>query len=196
MTMDEIILMCSKLAGRYKSKKHFEDLRQEGILSCLEILQDDPKAHPARLYRAASNSMHDYLNLKQLPVSVPLSRATRTIAKGSKWDDTQNYSDNSVDWLVMIIKGSHGYIDDSGHPSMVVDDNIEDQVSDRELMEKVLKALPELLSRFEFEILRMRYYEDMTQDEVADELGTYKMAVSRAETEAISKLRNKFCYNL
>ena len=65
MTMNdkEIMGMCKKLAYRYNSEAHREDMMQEGILVCYEVLAEEPDAHPAKLYRAAKSRMHDYLNI-------------------------------------------------------------------------------------------------------------------------------------
>lgn len=191
MTIEEIQRMCQRLARRYKSSD-YEDLCSEGVVACLDALEKNPDTHPARLYRAASSVMHDYLNLKSLPVSVPVSRAARAISKQGRWDRTQTYSEVGMDWLSNIIKGSHIALDEDIHH---LSDDTEESVISTDLSNKLVLAMTNTLDREEFQVISMRYYEEMTLDEVAEHLETNKMYVSRVEVRALSKIRNVLCYN-
>ena len=191
MTVEEIQLMCHRLASRYKSSD-YEDLCSEGIVACLDALEKDPHTHPARFYRTASTVMHDYLNLKKLPVSVPVSRAARAISKNGKWDGTQTYSEVGLDWLSNIIKGSHVVLDEGAHHLL---DDTEESIISADLSNKLVLVMTGVLDREEFQVISMRYYEEMTLDEVAEHLETNKMYVSRVEVRALSKIRNVLCYN-
>jgi RNA polymerase sporulation-specific sigma factor len=48
----------------------------------------------------------------------------------------------------------------------------------------------EVLDKEEMKIIDMRYFSNMTQDEVGNELGHNKMWVSRKEKAALSRVRN------
>jgi RNA polymerase sigma factor (sigma-70 family) len=52
-----------------------------------------------------------------------------------------------------------------------------------------MSVAKETLSMTEMKIIQLRYFQDMTQDEVAVLLETNKMWVSRHEKDALVKLR-------
>jgi RNA polymerase sigma factor (sigma-70 family) len=58
----------------------------------------------------------------------------------------------------------------------------------KEFGDHVRSVVNETLSPTELCIVRLRYYEDMTQDEAGEVLGTNKMWVSRHEKAALKKL--------
>ena len=83
LTGSEILEMCERVANRFNSHSHRDDIVQEGVLKCYEILADNEEVNPAHLYREAKRRMHDYINIDILPVAVPAhnitSRLTRDI---------------------------------------------------------------------------------------------------------------------
>lgn len=72
---------------------------------------------------------------------------------------------------------------------------LQDRVPDRQdrneelLNRMLLTQLLELLEDSEQEIIRLRYFEDMTQVKVAERLGMTQVQVSRAEKRILKKLR-------
>ena len=89
MNTEEMMKMCRKLAHKYNSPSHFEDLVSEGILECLEQV-DQGNTHGANLRRMANRAMHDYINIKTLSVSVPLSEPARSLARGTDYKSTMS----------------------------------------------------------------------------------------------------------
>ena len=89
MNNEEMMKMCRSLAHKYNSPSHFEDLVSEGILECLEQV-DKGNTHGANLRRMANRAMHDYINIKTLAVSVPLSEPARSLARGTKYNTTMS----------------------------------------------------------------------------------------------------------
>lgn len=74
---------------------------------------------------------------------------------------------------------------------------IEDQLEDRESFESpvlnriaLTQAMDEL-EEWEAQLIRMRYMEEQTQTQVADELGMNQVAVSRLEKKILIKMRRK-----
>ncbi|MDD6615840.1 MAG: sigma-70 family RNA polymerase sigma factor [Lachnospiraceae bacterium] len=53
----------------------------------------------------------------------------------------------------------------------------------------LLSQLLDLLEDSEQEIIRLRYFEDMTQIQIAERLGMTQVQVSRAEKRILKKLR-------
>jgi RNA polymerase sigma-B factor len=80
--------------------------------------------------------------------------------------------------------------DEDGNSSALVDLFAIDEPGFEQVEAKVTvaDALPEL-SRREREVLRLRFFEDRTQTEVAQEIGVSQMQVSRIQHRAIARLR-------
>lgn len=72
---------------------------------------------------------------------------------------------------------------------------LQDRVPDRQdrneelLNRMLLSQLLDLLEDSEKEIIRLRYFEDMTQNQIAQQLGMTQVQVSRAEKRILKKLR-------
>lgn len=185
MTHDEIITMCERLAYKYNSVSHKEDLKMEGILICYEILAEEPEAHPAKLFREAKRRMHDYLNLDTQPVTIPKHNIARRLTRDINDDETGNMSEGSRDWLKVVLSSEdRPYDEDYG----VSDRDHAAQYEKREYEDHVRSVVLETLTPSELCIIRKRYYEDMTQDEVGVSMGVSKMWVSRHERQALLKL--------
>lgn len=187
MQIDEMTKMCERLAGKYKNGQMRDDLIQEGLVACLEILAEEPECHPANLYRAANKAMWDHLNFSGVPVSVPKTIASRSALRGSKDDATQTYSENGIGTLKDALKAKT--------VSLKEDDLITDDCSvdfeEKEFYQFIATKVDEYLEGDDLMIVKMRYYHDMTQDEVGDVMGMSKQAVSKRETQALEKLKRK-----
>ena len=187
MQIDEMTKMCERLAGKYKNGQMRDDLIQEGLVACLEILAEEPECHPAKLHRAANKAMWDHLNFSGVPVSVPKSRASREVLRSSDVDSSQTYSENGLEALRIAVKAKS--------VSLKEDDLITDDCSadfeEREFYQFIATKVDEYLEGDDLMIVKMRYYHDMTQDEVGDVMGMSKQAVSKRETQALEKLKRK-----
>jgi len=51
MEMNDIVIMCERLARKFNRPQHYDDMVSEGILKVYELLGKDPETHPANLYR-------------------------------------------------------------------------------------------------------------------------------------------------
>ena len=95
LTGPEILEMCERVANRFNSPSHRDDMVQEGVLKCYEILADEGEVHPAHLYREAKRRMHDYINIDTgLPVAVPAHNIARRLARDINDTATGNMSDS------------------------------------------------------------------------------------------------------
>ena len=104
METNEVISMCQRLARKYNAPQHYQDLVQEGILVCYEILDKEDCTHPAKLYREANRRMHDFLNLDVLPVSVPAHNITRRLTRDAEDTEIGEMSDTGVNWLRTVLQ--------------------------------------------------------------------------------------------
>ena len=186
MNDKEIMGMCKKLAYKYNSDTHREDMMQEGVLVCYEILAQEPDAHPAKLYRAAKSRMHDYLNIDTLPVSMPKSDTVRSITHTGEAGLATEYSETNVEWIKNILSSDRTPYDEDFAMSDL------DQAHDyeeREYADYVRgKAISEL-TRKEWHVIKLKYYEGMSQEEVGEGLKISQQQVSRYEVSALAKLR-------
>ena len=186
LTGHEILEMCERVANRFNSPSHRDDMVQEGVLKCYEILEDNEEVHPAHLYREAKRRMHDYINIDVLPFAVPAHNITRRLTRDINDKTTGDMSETGHKWLKVILSSTSGqYSEEYGASSREHVSRYEA----KELASYVIKTAREKLTAEELDVLDMRFFGDMTQDEVSNVVGKSKMWVSRQETSALKKLR-------
>lgn len=186
LTGPEIVGMCEKLANRFNSPSHRDDMVQEGVLKCYEILADDEEVHPAHLYREAKRRMHDYLNIDVLPVTVPAHNITRRLTRDIDDDEIGEMSEAGHKWLKVVLSSTSGqYNEEYGGSGK---DHVE-RYETRDFAKHVIKTAREKLTTEELKVVKLRYFGDMTQEDVANAMGKNKMWVSRYENSAMQKLR-------
>ncbi len=181
----QITAMCKKLAYKYNSETHREDMMQEGILVCYEILAGEPDAHPAKLYREAKRRMHDYLNLDTQPVAIPAHSRSRRLARNIEDVSSGDMSKQGFEWLKLVLQAEDRPYDED---FSVCDRDHALDFENKEYHAHVRSVVSKTLSDTELCIIKMRYYHDLTQDEVGDMMGVNKMWVSRHEKTALTKL--------
>tara|TARA_R110001632_G_scaffold6683_1_gene27217 strand:+ start:128 stop:700 length:573 start_codon:yes stop_codon:yes gene_type:complete len=185
MNSEQVVGMCEKLAYKYNSDTHRDDLKMEGVLVCYEILAKEPDAHPAKLYREAKRRMHDYLNIDTQPVTIAKHNIARRLTRDIDDGESGNMSEQSRDWLKLVLSSEDRPYDENF--SLSDKDHVE-EYERKEYEDHVRSVALEALSPTELCIVRLRYYEDMTQDEAALVLGTHQKWVSRHEIQALLKL--------
>lgn len=180
----EIVSMCEKLASKYKTPQHYDDLVQEGAIACYEVLAEDDEPHPAQLWRMANRRMHDYLNFTNAPMSIPKSDTARKVARGSG-EITGDYSEAGIRHLEQALKGEVVEIDEyMAH----VPDHADDY-ENREFEAYVMSVAVTTLDLRELKLLKDRYYEGKSQEELAVELGVKQQTISRWEEDMLYKIR-------
>ncbi len=188
MSEKEVVGMCQKLARKFNNKNEAEDLVQEGLIICYELLKEDPETHPAKLFREAKRRMHDYLNIDVLPVSVPAHNVAKRIARDADTEFSGEMSESSVVWLKSVMSAENmSYDEDFGQSQY---DHVQDY-EDREFEAHMMTVAITTLNQTEWTIIRMRYFDDKTQDDVANIFKTNQSWVSRHETNALEKLRKR-----
>ena len=189
----EIVGMCERLAYKYNSESHREDLVQEGVLKCYEILAKEPDAHPAKLYREANRRMHSYLNLETQPVFIPDHDVARRLTRDINDPEKNHMSEKGHSWLKTVLSSENiPYDEDFG----VSPDSHTKDYENMEYQSHVLSVAITTLSPEEWKIVRLRYLEGMTQYEVASLMSENQRWVSRHEKAALSKLQQQLCNNL
>jgi RNA polymerase sigma factor (sigma-70 family) len=185
MNSEEVMNMCEKLAGRYKSPQHHDDLVSEGILACYEVLAQDDNPHPAHLWRMANRRMYDYLNIDTAPLSVPKSDTARKVSRGSG-EHTGGYSDAGIRNLHYALRGEVVSLDDF----MAFSPDHADQYEKDEYEAYVMTVAVTTLNLDELRVLKGRFFDDMSLEQLSVELGVSESTVSRWEAAMLDKLRN------
>ena len=182
------MMMCEGLARRYKNPNHYDDLVGEGVLQCYEILAEDPKPHPAKLYREANRRMHDYLNLDVFPVAIPASDVSRRLSRNidtEEFGDT-NWSEDGINYLRNILSSEIIPFDTASLFNETVEENYEETDFYNKLNEQIELQLDE----DERLLLHMKFVESMTQVDMGDFFGISQPAIVLRETKIFSKLRS------
>lgn len=187
MNQSEILAMCKNLSSKYQAGHQREDLIQEGVLACYELLSKNPEAEGGALNRAANRAMWDYLNLAGGPVSVPKQKTARTLKSGSQAKITQTYNEKGLQELEAAVKATTTPIEE-GHMTV---DGAEVAFEEREFLRYVMAKADEVLTAEERKIIKMRYEYDMPLEVVGNEMKMTKQAVSLKETAALEKLRRR-----
>lgn len=193
MESSEIIKMCEKIAYKYNRPEDFEDIVQEAVLACYEVLAVKDEPHPAELYRAAQKRAYDYVNFDTHGLTIPASDTARSVSRKGEAGESSSWSDEAVDHLTMVLHSEWGEYDDE----MVDGDykNPEQLFMEKEERASLTEILCDVLSEEEMKLIRLRYFEDMTQDEVADVFGITHQAVSLREEKVLARLKKKLCNN-
>jgi len=186
ITAGQLQSMCEKLAYKFNNPDHREDMIQEGLLVCYELLAQDPETHPAKLHREAKRRMHDYLNVDTHPVSIPAHSRTKRLARDIEDSDKGNMSKDGHSWLKSVLSADNlSYDEDFGESGY----NHTQTYEDREYNAYVLSVAVTTLDQDEWRVIRMRYYDEMSQADVADVLERSQPWVSVVESKALEKLR-------
>ena len=180
LSTDEIVVMCEKLSRRYNRPHMTDDLVSEGVLAVYERLESTPDDYPASLYRRANKAMYDYINVKTKAVTIPTSRTADSLMTGNEYKG-QTHSEEGKRVLEEALRSTIVEFDEE-FMSSVKDCTEKYEVAD--YLRKSLKVLTEK----ETEIINMRYFKEMTQDEVAVHYDVSRQAVGLWEDKALAKM--------
>jgi RNA polymerase sigma factor (sigma-70 family) len=194
LTEQEINKMCEKLSWRLSMPNNRQDVKQEGLLAVYDLISKAKKElHPAELYRAAKKSMFTYNNMSMLPVSMPDSRDVQEIVRSGKVSKHNHLSKNTVDWTLNIVKATNAPYDDTVTAS---DNNQAQDLENKNWSEYILKTALSCLSRDEYHIIKLKYYDDVSQEDISAGLGISQQYASRLEKRALETLRVEIDHSL
>ena len=191
MNTETVVTMCERLARKMGRPQHYEDLVSEGVLKSLEVLHDTPDTHPANVYRAARKRMYDYVNFDCHGLSVPASDAARAVARGNDTSERDDSSERGLELLRATLDSEWSEYDEDFTESYLP--TAEEALINKDTGETLTRMILEALTDDESQIIILRYFEEATQDEVADLYGLTQQAVSLREVRALRKLRLRVC---
>ena len=180
LSTDEIVTMCEKLARKYRRPHMNDDLVSEGVLAVYERLETTPDEYPASLYRRANKAMYDYINVKTKAVTIPSSRSATEVALGNEYTG-QNYSEEGKRVLDDAIRSTTVEFDEEFMGT------VEDCTASYERKDYLEKGFKKLNDK-EKQVINMRYFNDMTQDEVSVFYGVSQQSVALWEEDALYKM--------
>jgi len=183
LSTDEIMIMCKKLAYKYHQVSMRDDLISEGILAVYERLDKDPEVHPSKLYNVARLAMFEYVNIKTKVLNIPVNQTTRAIAAGREHIPQYNtYSQEGVEDIRNALQPSVEFNDEYIAPAQSGSKGYED----KEFIENGLN----LLTERERDVIKSRYYDNKTQEELATKYRVTQKTISIWESSALYKMKN------
>ena len=191
VSVETLVTMCERLAYKFNQPQHYDDLVSEGTLKVYEMLGNNPEEHPANLYREAKRRMHDYINFDCHGLSVPASDAARAIVRGNDTKDRDDYSERGLEALRATLESEWGgYDEDFAESSLPT---AEQSLINKTTGELLTQVIFEGLDEEEAQVIILRYFEDATQEEVADLYDVSHQAISLKEKKALRKMRLRLC---
>jgi len=191
MTDPEILKLCKSLARRYKNQNQYDDLVSEGLLACYELRDSGSATGKQDYIGAARREMNDYNNIKTKAVNVPVANASRMASKAISGDtETDGLEGVTNGTFLSLMAAMSNSTELLSEDSAFTPDHAE-AYEEREYYIHVISVALTTLNPTEWQILKMRYLDGITQDVVADEFGLDQSWVSRHENVALSKIRKK-----
>ena len=179
MNENDIIKMCRRLAKKYKDPQEYDDLVSEGVMRCLE-LKNKGESKKNLFYTHAAFAMNDYYNIKRQSVYVPVH----------SWSKSMSQDDDIKSWTYLAMHNALYSETVELDESCSATPSVEIEYEQKEWIRYIKKKMIEVLDEEELKIIDMRYFSNMTLDEVGNKLGHNKMWVNRKEKIALSKVRN------
>lgn len=185
MNEKEILKICKKIAFKYNRPDLHDDLVSECVVECYEQMSKG-NTHPANLYRMANRKVHDFVNLKSLPVSVPMQVEARLLSIGTDIEE-RSMSKVGIENLSKAINST--YINVEGYEIQTQDHAID--YEREEYFNHILKIAELFLTPLQWKIIQMKYLQDMSQVDIADELKVTQPFISQQENLALETICNK-----
>lgn len=191
MTDAEILKLCKSLARRYKNHNQYDDLVSEGIVACYELRDTGSATDKQDYVRLARRVMNDYNNIKVKAVNIPSTwasrRASKAISGELEVDALEGVADATFISLMAAMLNSTELLSED---SAFTPDHAE-AYEEKEYYIHVITVALMTLSATEWQIIKMRYIDGMTQDVVAEEFGFDQSWVSKLENSALLKLKKR-----
>ena len=182
------------LANKYNSPNHYDDLISEGLVACYECLRSG-KARKADYVGSARRAMNDYINIKTKAVSIPSTWASRTvgnqISRGCGLEGLEGVKEGTLFQLFTAMSNDVTEVD----KAQVSTKDHAESYEKSDYQGYVVSVAKKTLTETEWQILELRYWHDMTQDEVGIVMDENQRWASRQEKSALSKLQTALCNN-
>lgn len=191
MSDTDFVSISKSLARRYKNTQQFDDLVSEGVLACYEAMAAGKTEH-AEFVGVARRAMNDYINVKTKAMSIPTSSWTsRAVSQALAKDEAVEIMDGvSSGTLLSLVQAMSNVTENISDDTAFTVDHA-DVFEKKEYHDYVISVVKKTLSATEIKVIELRYFMDMTQDDVAITFGVDQSWVSRHENAALGKLKKK-----
>jgi RNA polymerase sigma factor (sigma-70 family) len=177
MKNDEIIKMCRSLARKYNDPQEYDDLVSEGVICVLDLIAQGEKRKSV-LHKSAAVVMNEYYNIKRSPVYVPVQGKAKGMGAD---DDVEGWTSTA---LQQALYGES--VEYEEYMSQVP--STADVYEHKEWLAFVVALAITNLRQDEWNLIKMRFWEDLTQEEVAKVLQISRQGVAKREKIALDKL--------
>ena len=161
-------------------------LRDDGLLKVSRTIKEDGlKVKLAR--QRLQSRLHREPTLQELSEEAQLGREAIILAMEAGAEvESLNISSGQEDGSELCLAAAHGCVGASMGSSSAVENDVEkDRLLDHMLLSQLLGELPER----DRELIRMRYFQNKTQVEIAGILGISQVQVSRLEKKILREMR-------
>jgi len=189
--MNRYAAICEGLAKKYwpRDGSQYDDLRQEGLLAIYEEVDKHAELiEDARAIQVANEAMWEYINLRELPVSMPDIWEVKALLRGNtEWiEKYSQYRISTLDWMKLVLEAKDAEFEQG------LDDMESKHVKDSDTalaLEVVWCVASEVLSPRDYMIFCYTYKDEMSSTEIADRLELTRQATVRLAELATDRVR-------
>lgn len=189
--MNRYAAICEGLAKRYwpRDGSQYDDLRQEGLLAIYEEVDKHAEmVEDARAIQVANEAMWEYINLRELPVSMPDIWEVKALLRGNtEWiEKYSQYRISTLDWMRLVLEAKDAEFEQG------LDDMESKHVKDSDtalVLEAVWSVAAQVLSPRDYMIFCYTYKDEMSSTEIADRLELTRQATDRLAELATERVR-------
>ena len=203
--------LVSKIAYQYSSFSNFEDLKQQGMIGLLKALDNYKPSHDTKFssyaYIWIKGEILEYLRCdRNIKLSKELLSLSKEITATSEILRNKLNKEPTIKEIAFFLEKSERDIEEAIIAKEMVlscDYNLNDDDESKSI--NLYDVTPYYEKRYEAEyldlyneisklpddekqIIKYRYFNDMTQSELAKELGTNQVNISRKEEKILTKL--------
>lgn len=189
--MNRYAAICEGLAKKYwpRDGSQYDDLRQEGLLAIYEEVDKHAELiEDARAIQVANEAMWEYINLRELPVSMPDIWEVKALLRGNtEWiEKYSQYRISTLDWMKLVLEAKDAEFEQG------LDDMESKHVKDSDTalaLEVVWSVASQVLSPRDYMIFCYTYKDEMSSTEIADRLELTRQATDRLAELATDRVR-------
>lgn len=189
--MNRYAAICEGLAKKYwpRDGSQYDDLRQEGLLAIYEEVDKHAELiEDARAIQVANEAMWEYINLRELPVSMPDIWEVKALLRGNtEWiEKFSQYRISTLDWMKLVLEAKDAEFEQG------LDDMESKHVKDSDtalVLEAVWSVASQVLSARDYIVFCYAYRDEMSSTDIADRLELTRQATDRLIELATERVR-------
>ena len=189
--MNTYAWICEGIAKKYRPRdgSQHDDLVQEGLLAIYEEVDKQAELiEAARAIQVANEAMWEYINLRELPVSMPDIWEVKALLRGNtEWiEKFSQYRVSTLDWMRLVLEAKDAEFEQG------LDDMESKHVKDSDTalaLEVVWSVASEVLSPRDYMIFCYTYKDEMSSTDIADKLELTRQATERLLELATERVR-------